>query len=103
MATDMQPMDCNMRAGEGAVVGPADSQGWVKVKWDHGEENSYQWGSEGKYDLEVVGGATEAKTGQVRRLSGARACKFRHAKGSTHIPLYVCMHLYVCIPYTCLF
>ena len=35
--------------GEGRV-----DSGWVNVRWDHGEGNSYRVGANGKYDLMIV-------------------------------------------------
>ena len=36
--------------GVGTILG-LSSQGWVTVKWNNGDENSYRIGVEGKYDL----------------------------------------------------
>ena len=38
--------------------------GWVNVRWDHGEGNSYRVGANGKYDLMVVPDGT--RTGSPR-------------------------------------
>eukprot|EP01107_Rhizomastix_libera_P002507 TRINITY_DN1436_c1_g1_i4.p1 TRINITY_DN1436_c1_g1~~TRINITY_DN1436_c1_g1_i4.p1 ORF type:complete len:1935 (+),score=580.20 TRINITY_DN1436_c1_g1_i4:845-5806(+) len=40
--------------GEGSVLQDTND-GWVKVKWDHGETNSYRWGAEDCFDLGIVG------------------------------------------------
>ena len=37
--------------------------GWVNVRWDHGEGNSYRVGANGKYDLMVVPDGT--RTGEA--------------------------------------
>ena len=45
--------------GEGRV-----DSGWVNVRWDHGDGNSYRVGANGKYDLMVVPDGT--RTGSPR-------------------------------------
>ena len=42
--------------------------GWVNVRWDHGDGNSYRVGAHGKYDLMVVPDGTRRKK---RRLETA--------------------------------
>ncbi len=43
-------------AGEGVITGKSGSDGWVKVVWDKdGSRNSYRWGAESSYDLEIIG------------------------------------------------
>lgn len=39
--------------GEGVVTGEIHN-GWIDVKWDHGNRNSYRMGAEGKYDLKLA-------------------------------------------------
>lgn len=38
----------------GIVLEPnAENEGWLRVRWRNGDENSYRWGAEGAYDLKV--------------------------------------------------
>lgn len=37
-------------SGEGTITGELHN-GWIDVTWDHGGQNSYRMGAEGKYDL----------------------------------------------------
>ncbi|XP_070574612.1 uncharacterized protein [Ptychodera flava] len=39
--------------GVGTVI-EHDKEGWVHVEWDHGDDNKYRWGAEGKRDLKTV-------------------------------------------------
>ena len=38
----------------GEIIRGLDEDLWVRVEWESGGSNSYRWGSEGAYDLEVV-------------------------------------------------
>jgi hypothetical protein len=38
----------------GTVDEPTEGTGWVGVKWDSGRHNSYRWGVDGCYDLELA-------------------------------------------------
>ncbi|MEZ4366001.1 MAG: hypothetical protein R2939_06895 [Kofleriaceae bacterium] len=41
--------------GTGVVTGPDEGNpDWVKVEWSGGGDNSYRWGADGAYDLEVI-------------------------------------------------
>ena len=48
----------------GEVIEPVKS-GWVKVKWPSGRSSSYRWGSDYRYDLELVASAPGAEGGQI--------------------------------------
>lgn len=53
--------------GRGVVLGPSQSEGWCRVKWDHdGSINEYRVGAEDCYDLHVfvVGGRSRSKDRQ---------------------------------------
>jgi len=70
-------------AGEGTVTGPK-KPGWVDVKWDNGESNSYRWGDKGAYDLAVVAASQQPVEKQVRyraayRLTQACILATRHS------------------------
>ncbi len=44
---------------QGSVIRGRNDDGWVRVRWDAGEENAYRWNGEGgKYDLVVLAPAT---------------------------------------------
>ena len=38
----------------GTVVDGASNDFWVSVEWDGGGRNTYRWGADGQYDLEIV-------------------------------------------------
>ncbi|XP_062388283.1 deleted in malignant brain tumors 1 protein-like isoform X3 [Sardina pilchardus] len=40
--------------GLGRVISPLRESGWIRVRWDAGNENIYRMGSYGKYDLKIV-------------------------------------------------
>ncbi|XP_062388287.1 deleted in malignant brain tumors 1 protein-like [Sardina pilchardus] len=40
--------------GAGRVIGQLSESGWIRVRWDAGDENVYRMGSNGKYDLKIV-------------------------------------------------
>lgn len=70
--------------GEGQV-----DVGWVNVRWDHGEGNSYRVGANGKYDLMVV-------TDWTRRALLTGNCRMSGCPRSAHcapqncdFPIYV--------------
>lgn len=46
--------DQDAHGAVGTVDGDWRSSGWVTVKWEHGESNSYRWGADGAYDLRIV-------------------------------------------------
>jgi hypothetical protein len=41
-------------SGTGEIVAGETSDGWVKVRWEHGSVNSYRCGSGGNYDLSLA-------------------------------------------------
>ncbi|MEZ4366000.1 MAG: hypothetical protein R2939_06890 [Kofleriaceae bacterium] len=41
-------------SGTTGTVTEIGADDWVQVTWDDGHENSYRWGNEGAYDLQVV-------------------------------------------------
>jgi len=46
----------------GTVVDGAGSDLWVSVEWDGGGRNTYRWGAEGQYDLEIVRGRDQSSS-----------------------------------------
>ena len=40
--------------GEGKVIRELNDNGWIKVQWDNGYEDSYRMGHSGKYDLKLA-------------------------------------------------
>ena len=40
--------------GEGQVIREINDNGWLKVQWDNGYEDSYRMGNSGKYDLKLA-------------------------------------------------
>ncbi|XP_062386938.1 soluble scavenger receptor cysteine-rich domain-containing protein SSC5D-like [Sardina pilchardus] len=40
--------------GLGLVISPLSESGWIRVRWDNGNVNSYRMGHEGKYDLKLA-------------------------------------------------
>lgn len=44
------------RRGGGTVIGPGGKPGWLQIRWDHGGENDYRHGAEGKFDIELIDG-----------------------------------------------
>lgn len=54
------------KGGKGTVIelrpwrGEPDRKRYgARVKWDNGDTNTYRWGAEGKFDLEIVGAIDE--------------------------------------------
>lgn len=49
----------------GTVVAAPDAVTWARVRWDSGVTNTYRWGHEDAYDLEVMVNRAPATTGTV--------------------------------------
>ncbi|XP_022088513.1 deleted in malignant brain tumors 1 protein-like [Acanthaster planci] len=56
--------------GEGNIVAELNSNGWVEVRWDAGNRNSYRMGAEGKYDLKLIEDAAVRLVNGTDELSG---------------------------------
>lgn len=69
--------------GLGITVDIEARLGWVAVRWDHGVENKYRVGADGKYDLIVVGRSMsfEARAPSVASGSGAWPVRVTGAGG----------------------
>lgn len=50
--------DQDAHGAAGTIEGDWRSPGWITVKWEHGESNSYRWGADGAYDLRIVSKGT---------------------------------------------
>jgi hypothetical protein len=68
-------------AGEGVVVGPAATAGWISITWDKGGTYSYRYGAQGALDVEEV-----PPTGNVRTFT-----LYECINTSIFINVYICV------------